>query len=224
MPGNKPLSSIGENFRSNQAVRRIRRCYRLSRLLRSVTVNTRSIGRLVPLERGRWVQAAKETLRWFTALALRRGSLVAGFSLVRQLVPRRLVRPQVPHPRSNESFAIFSPLLVIVTSLPSSRTSRRTPRSSSPPSAAAPLGRVQGRAEIEKTFKAVFDAYPPRATRAATPIAPQDLLIQEFEGQAIVTFQLGNEGARQRRTFVLRRLKGEWKIVHLHGSAAGGPS
>ena len=93
-----------------------------------------------------------------------------------------------------------------------------------PPSAAAPLGRIQGRTEIEKTFKAVFDAYPPRPARAATPIAPQDLLIQEFEGQAVVTFQLGNEGARQRRTFVLRRLKGEWKIVHLHGSAAGGPS
>ena len=91
-----------------------------------------------------------------------------------------------------------------------------------PPSAAAPLGRVQGRSEIERTFKTIFDAYPPRSTRPPTPIAPQDLLIQEFDGHAVVTFQLGSETARQRRTFVLKRISGEWKIVHLHGSATGG--
>lgn len=90
-----------------------------------------------------------------------------------------------------------------------------------PPSAAAPTGRVQGRPEIERTFKAVFDAYPPRSNRPPTPIAPQDLLIQELDGDTVVvTFQLGTETARQRRTFVLKRLGNEWKIVHLHGSAS----
>ena len=89
-----------------------------------------------------------------------------------------------------------------------------------PPSAAAPLGRVRGRSEIERTFKTIFDAYPPRTTRAPAPIAPQDLLIQEFDGHAVVTFQLGSETARQRRTFVLKRIGDEWKIVHLHGSAS----
>ena len=92
-----------------------------------------------------------------------------------------------------------------------------------PPSTAAPLGRVRGRAQIEQTFKSIFDAYPLRSTRAATPVAPQDLLIQELGGHAVVTFQLGSETTRQRRTFVLRRIGDEWKIVHLHGSAAGGP-
>jgi ketosteroid isomerase-like protein len=91
-----------------------------------------------------------------------------------------------------------------------------------PPSTAAPLGRVQGRPEIERTFKTIFDAYPPRTTRPPIPIAPQDLLIQQFDGHALVTFQLGSDTARQRRTFVLRRIGNEWKIVHLHGSAAGG--
>ena len=91
-----------------------------------------------------------------------------------------------------------------------------------PPSAAAPLGRVQGRSQIERTFKTIFDAYPPRSTRPASPIAPQNLLIQELEGYAVVTFHLGSETARQRRTFVLKRVAGDWKIVHLHGSAAGG--
>ena len=89
-----------------------------------------------------------------------------------------------------------------------------------PPSTTAPLGRVQGRSEIERTFKAIFEAYPPRTTRPPTPNVPQDLLIQEFDGSAIVTFVLGSETARQRRTLVLKRIGGEWKIAHLHGSAA----
>ena len=90
-----------------------------------------------------------------------------------------------------------------------------------PPSTAAPLGRVQSRPEIERTFKMIFDAYPPRSTRPPTPIAPQDLLIQDLDGHAVVTFQLGSETARQRRTFALKRIGGDWKIVHLHGSASG---
>ena len=89
-----------------------------------------------------------------------------------------------------------------------------------PPSMAAPLGRVQGRSEIERTFKAIFDAYPPRSNRPPTPIAPQDLLIQESDGHAVVTFQLGSDAARQRRTLVLKRMGAGWKIVHLHGSAS----
>jgi ketosteroid isomerase-like protein len=89
-----------------------------------------------------------------------------------------------------------------------------------PPSKAAPLGRVQGRSEIERTFKMIFDAYPPRSDRPATPISPRDLLIQELDGHAVITFQLGSETARQRRTFVLKRVGHDWKIVHLHGSAS----
>ena len=89
-----------------------------------------------------------------------------------------------------------------------------------PPSMAAPLGRVQGRSEVERAFKTIFDAYPPRTGRPPTPIAPQDLLIQELDGHAIVTFHLGSETARQRRTIVLKRIGDEWKIVHLHGSAS----
>ena len=89
-----------------------------------------------------------------------------------------------------------------------------------PPSTAAPLGRVQGRSEIERTFKTIFDAYPLRSNRPPTLIVPQDLLIQELDGHAVVTFQLGSETARQRRTFVLKHVGNEWKIVHLHGSAS----
>jgi ketosteroid isomerase-like protein len=90
-----------------------------------------------------------------------------------------------------------------------------------PPSAAAPTGRIQGRVSIEQSFKAVFDRYPPRSTTPRPSISPRDLLIQQFEGSAVVSFHLGDDIARQRRTFVLRRIGEDWKIVHLHGSAAG---
>lgn len=89
-----------------------------------------------------------------------------------------------------------------------------------PPSAAAPTGRVRGRNEIEQTFRAIFAKYPPRASAPATPIRPLDLVVDEFGEVAVVTFHLGSETARQRRTLVLRRLGQDWKIVHLHGSAS----
>jgi ketosteroid isomerase-like protein len=90
-----------------------------------------------------------------------------------------------------------------------------------PPAATAPSARVQGRQAIQETFTTIYERYPPRSTTTRPPIAPQDLHIQEFDGTAIVTFHLGNDVARQRRTFVLRRIGDAWKIVHLHGSAIG---
>ena len=91
-----------------------------------------------------------------------------------------------------------------------------------PPSAAAPTGRIQGRSQIEQTFRAIYEKYPPRAGSLA-PIRPQDLLAEQFADVAVVTFHLGDETARQRRTIVLRRIGSEWKIVHLHGSASATP-
>ena len=93
-----------------------------------------------------------------------------------------------------------------------------------PPSAAAPTGRVRGRNAIEHTFRAIFAKYPPRAPGPVTPIRPLDLLVEELGDVAVVTFHLGSETARQRRTLVLRRIGGEWKIVHLHGSATANQS
>lgn len=93
-----------------------------------------------------------------------------------------------------------------------------------PPSAAAPTGRVRGRNEIAQTFAAIFEKYPPREPGSGTPIRPLDLLVEELGDVAVVTFHLGSETARQRRTLVLRRIGGEWKIVHLHGSVSANQS
>jgi ketosteroid isomerase-like protein len=90
-----------------------------------------------------------------------------------------------------------------------------------PPAATAPSTRVQGRQAIKETFTTILARYAQPNSTTRPPIAPQDLQIQEFDGTAIVTFHLGNDAARQRRTFVLRRAGDAWKIVHLHGSAIG---
>lgn len=87
-----------------------------------------------------------------------------------------------------------------------------------PPSAfGPPSGLVEGRANIAEGFRRLYERTgPPRSPGAI--IEPQDLRIKEFEGAAVVTFHLGSENRRGRRTFVLRRYGTEWRIVHLHAS------
>jgi hypothetical protein len=91
-----------------------------------------------------------------------------------------------------------------------------------PPAARGPVERIQGRTGIEQAFRLIFNNNPRPADVAPRPIAPQDLLIQQFEGWSVVTFHLGRGPALQRRTLVLKQVGREWKIVHLHASAAGG--
>ena len=92
-----------------------------------------------------------------------------------------------------------------------------------PPSAAAPTGLVRGRNEIEHTFRLIFAKSPPRTPGPVTPIRPLDLLVEEFGETAVVTFHLGSDAARQRRTIVMQRAGEQWRIVHLHGSASTSP-
>ncbi|MGD9906585.1 MAG: nuclear transport factor 2 family protein [Vicinamibacterales bacterium] len=90
----------------------------------------------------------------------------------------------------------------------------------SPPPRTFPT-RVSGRAEVERTFRVVFDQIRAASGRTTPPfqnLQPQDLLIQRFDGVAVVTFHLGTEKVRGRRTLVLRRIGATWRIVHLHAS------
>jgi ketosteroid isomerase-like protein len=43
-----------------------------------------------------------------------------------------------------------------------------------PPSAAAPPGRIKGRAAIEREFKALFERYPQRPKGTRAPITPRE--------------------------------------------------
>lgn len=77
--------------------------------------------------------------------------------------------------------------------------------------------RANGRAEIEAAFTGLF-AQMANAKGKGMP-APEQLRVDMLgENAAIVTFQTTNPNVMSRRTFVLRREGGEWKIVHLHGS------
>ena len=79
--------------------------------------------------------------------------------------------------------------------------------------------RVQGKQEIQRTFQVVFDQI--RGGRTTAPyqdLQPRDLLIQDYDGVAVVTFHLGTDTRVSRRTLVFRRIGSDWKIVHLHAS------
>jgi ketosteroid isomerase-like protein len=75
--------------------------------------------------------------------------------------------------------------------------------------------RVTGKAAIKTEFEALFGTV---ARSGAPLIRPQDLNVQRFGDVAVVTFHLGSEASRSRRTFVLRKTEPGWKIVHLHAS------
>jgi ketosteroid isomerase-like protein len=87
---------------------------------------------------------------------------------------------------------------------------------SSPLSPSMPAMRIQGKNNIAREFEALFKGV---GAGAGGIIQPQNLLMQRFDDTAIVTFHLGTDMLRGRRTFVLRRIGSRWKIVHLHASA-----
>ena len=80
--------------------------------------------------------------------------------------------------------------------------------------------RANGRAEIEANFRHVFQQIRGQATKPPyMDIQPRELHIQMLGDVAIATFHLDDRpGVLNRRTVVLSRTTGGWKIVHLHAS------
>ena len=80
--------------------------------------------------------------------------------------------------------------------------------------------RANGRQEIEARFRSVFEQN--RGNRSKPPymdLQPRDLRIQMFGDVAIATFHLDDRpGVLNRRTIVMHKQSGGWKIVHLHAS------
>jgi ketosteroid isomerase-like protein len=87
-----------------------------------------------------------------------------------------------------------------------------------PPSAKLPT-RVDGKLEIERVFKTVFENA--RKQRPGPPylkIDPLDIKTQMLGDVAWVTFHLNDPGMFGRRTLVFRKFRKRWLIVHLHAS------
>jgi ketosteroid isomerase-like protein len=89
------------------------------------------------------------------------------------------------------------------------------------PEAAGP-GRVDGREDVENSFRSVFAAA--RSQASGSPylhIVPEHVLVQPLTDAAIVTFEFDRgDGSIGRRTLVFRRQATGWKIVHVHASNA----
>lgn len=79
-----------------------------------------------------------------------------------------------------------------------------------------PIGRVQGRAAIMKLVTPLLDRLRAKGTKGT--VAPADLEFQTWGDTSVVTFDIPVGVALDRRTFVLRRQHGQWKIAHLHAS------
>jgi ketosteroid isomerase-like protein len=86
----------------------------------------------------------------------------------------------------------------------------------------SPLGafpsRLDGRAAIMNQFKAIAEAV--RQMPVPLKIEPLDLVVREFGDFALLTFHLKLEGPLNRRSFIMRRTGGRWRIAHIHASAA----
>lgn len=86
------------------------------------------------------------------------------------------------------------------------------------PSAPFEVRRVEGKDAVLKWFGKFFDAA--RARSGKLNIQPADLRVQDYGSVAVVTFHLGGgENEIGRRTLVLRKQGGAWRIVHLHASS-----
>lgn len=79
-----------------------------------------------------------------------------------------------------------------------------------------PIRRVQGREEIMKLVTPLFDKLRAKGTKGT--VAPEALEFQTWGDTSVVTFDIPVGPALDRRTFVLRRQHGQWKIAHLHAS------
>ena len=88
------------------------------------------------------------------------------------------------------------------------------------PSPEPPL-RVSGKADIQCRFEIVFAGIRQSATSGPPfhQLPARDLLIQVMNPEtALVSFHLFNAERTARRTLVLVKSDGQWRILHLHAS------
>ena len=77
--------------------------------------------------------------------------------------------------------------------------------------------RLEGREAIRAAFASMFDQARASGTTSIT-LNVQKLRVDELGDVAVATFDVGAGAAISRRTVVLRRVVGGWRVVHLHAS------
>lgn len=85
------------------------------------------------------------------------------------------------------------------------------------PDGGFPKGRVEGREAVLSAFHSFF-ARVREQGRTTLNIEPLDQRIEQYGDVAVVTFWLESGGAVGRRSVILRKAEGEWRIAHFHAS------
>lgn len=80
------------------------------------------------------------------------------------------------------------------------------------------LPRLVGKEAIREAFSHVLEKIKASGVTQMS-LDAEDVSIQAFEDVSIVTFHIRGVNL-SRRTFVLQRVKGAWRIVHMHASNA----
>lgn len=84
---------------------------------------------------------------------------------------------------------------------------------------AVSLHRLDGRADVERSFRAVFGPAASGPPRRGPDIHPEHLSLQQFSDAAIVTFEFRRSAhSFGRRSIFLAKENGSWVIVHIHAS------
>ena len=79
--------------------------------------------------------------------------------------------------------------------------------------------RLNGKAEIEATFRDFFDKV--RQERPGPPYLHLEMLdtaVHLHNNTALITFHLANDDHFSRRTLIWQQQAGQWLLVHLHAS------
>lgn len=81
-----------------------------------------------------------------------------------------------------------------------------------------------GRDAVEAVFRRGFAySHPPAGTPQPPlppPLVPLDLHLQLYGDIAVISFLVRTPGELARRTVVVRRQSGGWRVVHIHASSA----
>jgi hypothetical protein len=82
------------------------------------------------------------------------------------------------------------------------------------------LRRLDGRIEVERSFRAVFDAAGAGGPRPQGPdIHPEHVSLQRSGEMALVTFEFRRaEHSIGRRSLILIRTHNDWQISHIHAA------
>lgn len=83
-----------------------------------------------------------------------------------------------------------------------------------------PPERRDGREAVGALFRRIFPPTPPAKADLPAPLNPEDLMVQDLGNSAVVSFHLRSEGEISRRTLVLQKKDGHWRVVHIHASSS----